>query len=120
MRSSSSLPMLVLLCILIFVYHFGSGIYHVLGADPLPAFEFLYMASFISGVVWWVNAEVKKSAVTGVYCLGLLFGYGWLVMIPYHLFKTRGARGFIPLVALIGSFVAAYIATIIVYLIVQT
>jgi hypothetical protein len=108
--------MLVLLGILVFVYHFGIGIYNARGLEPLPAFEFLYAAAFLCGVVWWLKAEARRYAVKPVYCLGLLVGIGWMIMIPYHLFKTRGVRGLIPLLALMGSFLAAHLLAVFVYM----
>ena len=108
--------MLVLLVVLVFVYHFGIGIYRVWGLEPSPTFEFLYTAAFVCGVVWWLKAEARTSAVKHVYCLGLLVGIGWIIIIPYHLFKTRGVRGLIPLLALIVSFLAAYLLVVIVYM----
>ena len=108
--------MLVLVVIQVFVYHFGIGIYRIWGLEPSPTFEFLGTATFLCGVVWWLKAETRTSTVKHVYCLGLLVGAGWIIMIPYHLFKTRGARGFIPLLALIGSFLAAYLLTVVVYM----
>lgn len=107
--------MLVLLSILVFIYHFGIGIYFALGLEQSLTLEFLFYYTFLCGVVWWLKAEVQKSAITNVYCPGLLFGYGWIVMIPYHLLKTRGARGFIPILVLIGSFIAAYVCAVIIY-----
>jgi hypothetical protein len=107
--------MLVLLGVLVFVYNLAAGIYRVSGLEPLPTVEFLYTAAFICGVVWWLQAEARASAVQPVYCSGLLVGIGWLFIIPYHLLKTRGARGLIPLFALIGSFVAAQILSVVVY-----
>lgn len=103
----SSLIMLVLLGALVFVYNVGAGIYYVNGLEPLPTFEFLYNAAFLCGVVWWLQAEARETAVQRVYCSGLLVGAGWLIIIPYHLLKTRGTRGLIPLFALIGSFIVA-------------
>ena len=107
--------MLVLLTILIFVYHTGATIYYLKGWEPLPTIEFLDQAAFLCGVVWWLNAEAKRSAVTSVYCPGLLVGIGWLIIIPYHLLKTRGARGLIPLFALIGAVVVAHFVAVIFY-----
>ena len=106
--------MLVLLAILVFVYHFGIGIYSAGGLEPSPAFEFLYTVAFLCCVVWWLRAEAREYAVKPLYCLGLLVDVGWIIMIPYHLFKTRGVRGFIPLSALIASIVAAHILAVIV------
>jgi hypothetical protein len=108
--------MLVLLGVLVFVYHFGVGIYYARGLEPLPTFEFLYTAGFLCGVVWWLKAEARRSAVNPVYCSGLLVGIGWLIIIPYHLLKTRGVRGLIPLLALIGSFLLAQILAAVVYI----
>jgi hypothetical protein len=110
-------PTLVLLGILGFVYHFGIGIYSASGLEPSPAFEFLYTAAFLCCVVLWLRAEARLYAVTHAYCLGLLVGVGWVIMIPYHLFKTRGVRGFIPLGALLGSFLVAHILAIFVYMV---
>jgi hypothetical protein len=107
--------MLILLGLLVFVYNLGAGIYRVHDLEPLPTVEFLYTAAFICGVVWWLQAETGRSAVQPVYCSGLLVGVGWLFIIPYHLLKTRGARGLIPLFALIGSFVVAQILSVVVY-----
>lgn len=111
--------MLVLLGILIFVYHFGIGIYYASGIEPSPTFEFLYSVAFLWAVVWWLRAEPRDSAVKLIYCPGVLVGAGWAIIIPYHLFKTRGVRALIPLGALIGSFLAAYILAGLVYMIVS-
>ena len=112
----ASLPLLILLATLVIVYHFGVGIYYAGGLEPLPAFEFLYTAAFLCGVVWWLKADARSSAVNSVYCPGLIVGIGWLIIIPYHLFKTRGLRGLIPLLGLIGSFLLAHILAALVYM----
>jgi hypothetical protein len=113
-------PPLVLLGILGFVYHFGVGIYSASGLEPSPAFEFLYTAAFLCCVVFWLRAEAQRYAVRNAYCLGLLVGVGWMIMIPYHLFKTRGVKGLIPLGALLGSFLVAHILAVLVYMIFST
>jgi hypothetical protein len=109
--------MLVLLMILVFIYNFAAGVYYAQGVELLPTVEFLYTAAFLCGVVWWLNAEAGTSAVKRVYCGGLLVAVGWLIIIPYHLLKTRGVNGLIPLMALVGSFGVAHISALVVYLI---
>ena len=101
--------MLVLLSVLVFVHNAGLGFYSAHELEPLPAFEFLHNAAFLCGVVWWLRAEVRRSAVVPVYCSGLLVSLGWLVMIPYHLFKTRGVAGLIPLSILIAAVIVPYV-----------
>lgn len=115
-REGPSLIMLVLLGVMVFVYHVGLGVYNALGLEPLPAFEFLYTAGFLCGVVWWLRAEARSSPVARTYCAGVVVGFGWIFIIPYHLLKTRGVKGLIPLFALIFTFVAAKVLAVVVLL----
>lgn len=108
--------MLVLLGMLVFVYNIGIGIYYARGLEPLPTFQFLYDGAFLCGVVWWLRAETKRSPVVPIYCEGLLVGFGWLFIIPYHLLKTRGIKGLIPLFALIFTFLASQVLAVVIYL----
>ena len=105
--------MLILLAILIFIYHFAAGFYAMGGMELSGSVEFLYDVAFSCGVIWWVRSEVHKSAVTTMYCQGMLMRAGWLFLIPYHLLKTRGTRGFLPLLLLLGSFLAARILAVV-------
>ena len=115
-REHHSLLFLVLLAVVVFIYNFGAGLYAAHGLEPLPAFEFIYTAAFLCGVVWWLKAETRMSAAKPVYCPGLIVGVGWLIIIPYHLLKTRGLRGLVPLLGLIASFLAAHILAVVVYM----
>jgi hypothetical protein len=40
----------------------------------------------------------------------------WPIVIAYHLLKTRGARGLLPLFALMGTFIFARILATVIYL----
>jgi hypothetical protein len=108
--------MLVLLAILIFVYFFAAAFYQLSGTEPSPVVEFLYIAGFLCATIWWLRSETRPSAVKHVYCHGLLMNAGWIFILPYHLLKTRGAKGLLPLLLLIGSFVASQIAAVLVYI----
>ena len=111
-----SLIMLVLLGASIFIYHLGRGILDARGLEPAPSLEFLYTAVFVCGVVWWLRAEIQSSPITGLYCAGLLAYTAWPIIVPYHLLKTRGVKGLLPLLALIGTFISARILAAIIYL----
>ena len=107
--------MLVLLAILIFIYNFAAAFYLLSGLELSAAVEFIYAAAFPSGAIWWLRSDSRRSPVTPLYCHGMIMGVGWFVVIPYHLLKTRGAKGFLMLLVLIGSFVLAQIAAAVVY-----
>jgi hypothetical protein len=107
--------MLVLLILMIVVYHVGQIIYFVLGEEPLPTFEFLYTFGFICGIVWFFKAEAERSEVARAYCPGVTIGMAWIFLLPYHLIKSRGVRGLIPLFALVGVYIALQALAAIVY-----
>jgi len=108
MKHISSIPiMLVFLTILVMLYHFGLGFYYARGIEPSPAFEFLYTAGLLCSIIWWLKDDSRKYRVTPVYCLGFLILIAWMIVIPYHFFKTRGVRGLITIFALIGIFLVA-------------
>ena len=116
-RPKKSFIMLVLIGLSIFIYNLGLGVFNVRGLEPLPSFEFLYSAIFICGVVWWLRAEIQSSPVTRLYCAGMLVSAAWPIIIPYHLLKTRGVKGLLPLFALIGTFVVAKALATVMYLV---
>jgi hypothetical protein len=107
--------MLVLFAILIFIYNFAATLYALTGVEPLPTFEFLYLGAFPWAAVWWFRSETRKSDVQRVYCHGLLINIGWFVIIPYHLFKTRGWKGLLPVLALVGTWLTSLVMAAIVY-----
>jgi hypothetical protein len=107
--------MLILLAILIFIYNFTATFYLLSGIDRLPTVDFLHLAAFPCGVVWWLRSEKRKSAVTRLYCEGLMASYGWAIMIPYHLLKTRGVKGLLPVFVLVASYFGAPMLAAIIY-----
>jgi hypothetical protein len=107
--------MLVLFAILLFVYNFTATLYLLTGVESLPTVDFLYFVGFACGTVWWLRSETRKSAVTNVYCHGLLMNIGWFVIIPYHLLKTRGWKGLVPVFALVASYIGSVMLAAIIY-----
>jgi hypothetical protein len=107
--------MLILLAILIFIYHFTAMFYQLARMEPLPTVEALYIAALPCGIVWWFRSEQRKSAVTHVYCEGMIAYYGFVFTVPYHLLKTRGVKGLLPLLALVGSYVGSQVLATVLY-----
>lgn len=107
--------MLVLLAILIFIYHFAAMFYSLSGIEPLVTVEFLYIAAFPCVIVWWLRSEKRKSAVTSLYCEGMMATWGAVFIVPYHLLKTRGVKGLLPLFALIATYLGAQVLAYVFY-----
>lgn len=113
----TSFILLILLIALMIVYHVGRILYLAIGEEPLPTFEFLYQFGFLCGVVWFLKAEADRSVVARVYCPGVTVAAGWFFLLPYHLLKSRGVRGLIPLFALVGTYLALQVLAAVVYVI---
>jgi hypothetical protein len=81
----------------------------------LPAvFEFLYPFASIGMICWWVRDDSRRVGVRWPLDLGMFLYAAWPVIVPYHLFKTRGLRGGYGILAFIGVLLAASAAGIIV------
>jgi hypothetical protein len=102
-------PMLVLLAVLIFVYHTPHTFFVLRGLEFSPLAEYLYSAAFLCAVGWWIREENRRKRITPLYCDGILIVVGWPFLILYYLLKTRGLKGFIPLLGLIVVLVVAII-----------
>ena len=107
--------MLILLAILIFIYHFVAMFYNLRGIEPSATVEFLYIAAVPCGVGWWLRSDKHRSVAQQVYCQGLMASYGALFIVPYHLLKTRGVKGLLPLLLLVGSYLGSQILAVIFY-----
>jgi hypothetical protein len=70
-------------------------------------------------MVWFLKAESDRSVAARAYCPGVTVGMGWFFLVPYHLLKSRGVRGLIPLFLLIGTYLLLHTVAAIVYVIVN-
>ncbi|MDQ3650284.1 MAG: hypothetical protein M3458_08450 [Acidobacteriota bacterium] len=112
--------LLLLLAILVSFYHTGIGLYYALGLEPSPLFSFLYRAGLLCSVVWWLQGDSRKYKAPPVYCLGMLVSVAWMVVIPYHLFKTRGRKGLIVIVGLVIVFIFSQFLAVMTYMLLST
>ena len=109
--------MLILLAILIFIYHFIAMFYLLARIEPSPTVEFLYLAALPCGIIWWFRSDKRKSAVSHIYCEGMTTYIGFVFTIPYHLLKTRGVKGLLPLLALVASYLGSQVLAVIFYVV---
>lgn len=45
--------------------------------------------------------------------MGMFLYSAWILFIPYYLFKTRGVKGFVGILAFIGVNIAAWIGALV-------
>ncbi len=79
------------------------------------AFSVLYKIGILWSVIWWLKEDSRKRGVRLVYCPGLLVYVGWIIILPYHLFKTRGAKGMLIILSYVAVAVVAHILGAMIY-----
>jgi hypothetical protein len=93
----------------------GTALYAAAGLQPSGGFVFLTYAGFGIGVAWWIHADSRRLGIRESIDQGWLVYLVWPLFLPYHLFKTRGGRGGLTLLGLIGLYALTYALGILVY-----
>jgi hypothetical protein len=114
LRSLFSAPV-VALCIFVLLTNILNVLYFAYGFEPSGVFDVLHGLSFWGILCWWFREDSKKFGVSWILDIGYFLYIAWIFIIPYHLFKTRGVKGFITILLFTGIFAAAYLLSLIVY-----
>ena len=81
---------------------------------PLPAIlETLYPLVFLWIISWWFAGDTRNQRLSWPLDMGMFLYSAWMFFIPYYLFKTRGLRGFVGVLAFVGVNIAAWIAALV-------
>jgi hypothetical protein len=99
-------PPAILLYLFVVVTQFFTGVYAASGIELPPLFEILNRFAFLWIIGWWLWDDSKKRQIPWVYDTGFFLYLVWPFILPYHLLKSRGAKGLL----FIGAFVLIYIA----------
>jgi hypothetical protein len=107
-KTRVSIP-LICLSIFLLIVHVANGFYFALAVEPFPGFNHLSSFGLIMLIVWWLKEDSKNFGLNWVYDMGLFIYLGWIFILPYYLFKTRGIRAFITIFSFIGIYVGTYL-----------
>lgn len=78
---------------------------------PPAVFEFLSPFAFLGFLSWWLMEDSRRNAIRWPMDMGMFLQAAWLLIVPYHLFKTRGIRAIVyALLLLLALWVAALLA----------
>ena len=93
----------------------GDALYAAHGLAPSAGFGLLAYVGFGLCGAYWLHADNRRLGIPEVIDQGWFAYLAWPVMLPYHLFKTRGSRGGWVLVGLVGLFAATYLLSLLVF-----
>jgi hypothetical protein len=84
---------------------------------PVPsAFLVLYAVGVQWALAWWVLADCRHRGIPTSIDHGWVVFFAWPVAFPYHLIKTRGARGCLVMAGFLGLFAGSYVLALTVFL----
>lgn len=93
-----------------------TGIYVASGFEPPALFTAIVFLGFIWIMGWWLRTDSGKREFRWVYDMGLFLYVAWPIVLPYYLFKTRGARGLLVILGFVGAYIAAAVIGMALYL----
>lgn len=105
----------VLLYLCVFVGQAAAGFYWAGDAGPSPAFSLLYALGFLWGVGWWLRRDSRRRGVQWVLDMGMFLNIAWPLIMPYHLLKTRGAKGLLLILAFAAVYVGGLVSGAVLY-----
>jgi hypothetical protein len=92
-----------------FVFQFVATFIGAFQADPSGLLNTLGSLAFFWLIAWWFEEDSKRRGVIWPMDIGMFIYYGWIVLLPFHLFRTRGARALIGILGLVGVAVAGWL-----------
>ena len=104
--SKISLPT-ALLCIFMVATQIIGGFYIARGIELPPAYVLLNALGFIWITGWWLQRDSRAHGVKWVLDMGLFLYLTWPFSMLYYLFKTRGSRAFLIILAFLGIYAGA-------------
>ena len=113
----SALRLLVLLVILTAIYATGLLVLasHGYAARPEAA-ELLRGFEFQTLLAIWVRMDRRRGKVSLPFEFDAFVFFGWPVVVPYYLYRTRGGRGVIITAAIYTLYVVPEVISVIVRL----
>jgi hypothetical protein len=94
----------------------ATGIYLASGLEPPAFFTAAYVLGFLWIVGWWLRADSVKRNFRWIFDMGLFLYVAWPIVLPYYLFKTRGARALLVILGFVAASIGATVLGMALYL----
>ena len=87
-----------------------AGLYAGFSIQPSACFQPIYALIVWTSLSWWVIDDSRKHGWEWLHSWGIfLYVVGWLI-VPYYLFKTRGAKALLIIVLFVVLYLGTFIA----------
>lgn len=113
-RSTLISAPVIFLIVLMLVSRVGMAISNGQGIDTY-GYEFFYGLGFIWAIGAWLQLDSMKYRVSNPYCPGLLLTAAWPILLTHHLYRTRGAKGFLIVLGFVAVVVMVQVLATVAY-----
>lgn len=93
----------------------ASGMYEAAQVEPVPAFILISQLGFFWALACWLQRDMDSQAIRWAVDVGFFLYLGWLFVLPYYLFKTRGPRAALVILAFVAVYLGSLAAGIAAY-----
>ena len=90
----------------------GAAFAQVAGFPLRGGFMALYAVGGAWALAWWIVLDCRRHGIEVSIDHGLFAFYAWPIMLPLHLWRTRGPRGFLLLAGLLGLYLGAWLIAV--------
>jgi hypothetical protein len=94
----------LLLFAFILVSQVAGATFSFTGTEPPPGFDTLVSFGQLYALGYWLHADSYRRRFKWPYCPGVFVYAAGFIIIPYYLFKTRGALAFLTLAILVSMY----------------
>ena len=105
----------VLICVFLVLFHIANAISYGLGQTLSPQVILLGYVVFYWLMGYWFVTDCRAYKISWGLDSGMFLYILWPLVIPVHLFKTRGIKGVIPVFILLGVYLGAYLVGLLVF-----
>jgi hypothetical protein len=98
----------------------GDALYAAHGLEHSDLFVAIFYFGTALLMACWILADCRRLGVKGYVDQGLVLFFGWPVVLPYHLFKTRRWKAFVALAGFLALFVVTSAISVALYHVLTT
>ena len=104
-----------LLSIYLVVTQIIAGFYLSRDAELPATYTFLHPLGQLWIIGWWLEKDSRRHGVAWVFDMGLFLAIAWPFIMPYYLFKTRGVRALLIILAFVAIYLVAFVTGVMFY-----
>lgn len=103
------------LCLFLLISQICNSIFYANGIEPSVRFQTIFNFGFYLVIAVWLKNDYQKYKESWLMDSGLFVFLFWFLILPLHLFKTRGIKAILTILIFLGIYLSTYLTSLIFY-----